>query len=134
THGAARRKAKHLQSESLGMAVSTARGGDPLIGYQILPPLRGADAASACAGAVAVTEEVLQRAGIDVVIGQFKAAAMAQHVRMNWEGNYTHRSMTRRTRIEYSTTHTMSEAQPRLSSTACSLMVGSPWDRKPKSF
>ena len=37
--------------------------------------------------------------------------------------------MTRRTRIEYTTTHTMSEAQPRLSSTACSLMAGSPWGR-----
>src|SRR5262249_21253277 len=35
--------------------------------------------------------------------------------------------MARRTRIEYSATHMMSEAQPRLSSTACSLMVNSPW-------
>src|SRR5262245_10430824 len=43
--------------------------------------------------------------------------------------NYTHRSMARRTRVEYSTTHMMSEAQPRLSSTACSLMVNSPWRR-----
>src|SRR5499427_10668006 len=34
--------------------------------------------------------------------------------------------MARRTRIEYSATHMMSEAQPRLSSTACSLMVNSP--------
>jgi cytochrome c553 len=33
------------------------------------------------------------------------------------------------TRIEYTTTHTMSEAQPRLSSTTCSLMAGSPWGR-----
>src|SRR5215467_499835 len=41
--------------------------------------------------------------------------------------NYIHRSMARRTRIEYSATHIMSEAQPRLSSTACSLMVNSPW-------
>src|SRR5215467_8072796 len=41
--------------------------------------------------------------------------------------NYIHRSMARRTRIEYSATHMMSEAQPRLSSTACSLMVNSPW-------
>ena len=41
--------------------------------------------------------------------------------------NYVHRSMARRTRIEYSATHMMSEAQPRLSSTACSLMVNSPW-------
>src|SRR5262249_60446122 len=40
-------------------------------------------------------------------------------------GTYTHRSMTRRTRIEYATTHTMSEVQPRLSSTAWSLMAGS---------
>src|SRR5215510_6809182 len=37
--------------------------------------------------------------------------------------------MARRTRIEYSTTHITSEAQPRLSSTACSLMVNSPWRR-----
>src|SRR5262245_21531475 len=37
--------------------------------------------------------------------------------------------MTRRTRIEYATTHTMSEAQRRLSSTACSLMAGPPWGR-----
>src|SRR5262249_59255673 len=43
---------------------------------------------------------------------------------------YTHRSMTRRTRIEYTATHTISEAQPRLSSTTCSLMAGSPWGRK----
>src|SRR5262245_16168516 len=41
--------------------------------------------------------------------------------------NYIHRSMARRTRIEYSATQMMSEAQPRLSSTACSLMVNSPW-------
>src|SRR6516165_5260713 len=41
--------------------------------------------------------------------------------------NYIHRSMARRTRIEYSATHMMSEVQPRLSSTACSLMVNSPW-------
>ena len=39
--------------------------------------------------------------------------------------------MTRRTRIDYTTTHTMSEAQPRLSSTACSLMAGSPWGSPP---
>src|SRR5262249_62323640 len=37
--------------------------------------------------------------------------------------------MTRRTRIEYATTHTMSEARRRLSSTACSLMAGPPWGR-----
>src|SRR5262249_46315294 len=37
--------------------------------------------------------------------------------------------MTRRTRIEYTTTHMTSEAQPRLSSTARSLMVDSPWGR-----
>jgi len=41
--------------------------------------------------------------------------------------NYIHRSMARRTRIEYSATHMMSEAQPRLSSVACSPMVNSPW-------
>jgi hypothetical protein len=41
--------------------------------------------------------------------------------------NYIHRNMARRTRIEYSATHMMSEAQPRLSPTACSLMVNSPW-------
>ena len=37
---------------------------------------------------VAVAQEVLQRAGIDAVIGQFEPAAMAQHVRMNWEGKF----------------------------------------------
>src|SRR5215467_14022081 len=37
-------------------------------------------------GDVAVPKEVLQRAGIDAVIGQLEPAAMAQHVRMNWEG------------------------------------------------
>src|SRR5262249_21430899 len=42
--------------------------------------------------------------------------------RVFYAGTYTHRSMTKRTRIEYTTTHTMSEAQPRLSSIACSLM------------
>ena len=46
---------------------------------------------------------------------------------MTLSRNYIHRSMARRTRIEYSATHMMSEAQPRLSSTACSLMVASPW-------
>src|SRR5262249_34657669 len=47
--------------------------------------------------------------------------------RVFYAGTYTHRSMTKRTRIEYTTTHTMSEAQPRLSSIACSLMAGSPF-------
>src|SRR6266436_1952906 len=32
---------------------------------------------------VAVTQEVLQRAGIDAVIGKLEAAGVAQHVRMN---------------------------------------------------
>src|SRR5262249_10696513 len=35
---------------------------------------------------VAVTEEVLQRAGVDAVIRQLEPAGMAQHVRMNREG------------------------------------------------
>src|SRR5262249_51474219 len=37
---------------------------------------------------VAVAKEVLQCAGIDPVIGQLETAAMAQHVRMNWEGKF----------------------------------------------
>ena len=37
---------------------------------------------------IAVAQEVLQRAGIDAVIGQLEPAAMAQHVRMNWEGKF----------------------------------------------
>src|SRR5215468_1209502 len=37
---------------------------------------------------VAVAQEVLQRAGIDAVIGQLEPAGMAQHVRMNWEGKF----------------------------------------------
>src|SRR5262245_55009315 len=32
---------------------------------------------------VAMTEEVLQRAGVDAVIGELEAAGMTQHVRMN---------------------------------------------------
>jgi hypothetical protein len=47
--------------------------------------------------------------------------------RPNWASdgfrpNYTHRSMARRTRIEYNMTHTMSEAHPRLCFIAYSLM------------
>src|SRR6516165_1873571 len=42
--------------------------------------------------------------------------------RVFYAGTYTHRSMTKSTSIEYTMTHTMSEAQPRLSSIACSLM------------
>ena len=34
----------------------------------------------------------------------------------------------------HTTTHTMSEAQPRLSSTACSLMANSPWGRNARSL
>src|SRR5215475_10739398 len=34
---------------------------------------------------VAVTEVVLQRAGVDAIVGELKAAAMAQHVRMSRE-------------------------------------------------
>jgi hypothetical protein len=34
---------------------------------------------------VAVPKEVLQRTGIDAVIGQLEPTAMAQYVRMNWE-------------------------------------------------
>ena len=37
---------------------------------------------------VAVTQEVLQRAGIDAVVRQLVSAAVAQHVRMNWEGKF----------------------------------------------
>ncbi len=37
---------------------------------------------------IAVTQEVLQRAGIDAVIGELEAAGMAQHVRMNREGQF----------------------------------------------
>ena len=36
----------------------------------------------------AVTEEVLQRAGVDAVIRQLEPAGMAQHVRMNREGQF----------------------------------------------
>src|SRR5262245_7443810 len=34
---------------------------------------------------VAVAEVVLQRAGVDAIVGEFEAAAMAQHVRMSRE-------------------------------------------------
>src|SRR5262249_32410240 len=37
---------------------------------------------------VAVAQEVLQRAGVDAIVGELEAAAMAQHVRMNWEGQF----------------------------------------------
>src|SRR5262249_47918393 len=37
---------------------------------------------------VAVAEVVLKRAGVDAVIGLLEPAAMAQHVRMNWEGKF----------------------------------------------
>jgi len=35
-----------------------------------------------------MAQEVLQRAGVDAVIGQLEPAAMAQHVRMNREGKF----------------------------------------------
>src|SRR5262249_58868200 len=37
---------------------------------------------------VAVAQVVLQRAGVDAVIGKLEAAGVAQHVRMNWEGKF----------------------------------------------
>ena len=37
---------------------------------------------------VAVAEVMLQRAGVDAIVGELEAAAMAQHVRMNGEGKY----------------------------------------------
>ena len=37
---------------------------------------------------VAVAQEVLQRAGVDAVVGELEAAGVAQHVRMNWEGKF----------------------------------------------
>ena len=37
---------------------------------------------------IAVAHEMLQRSGIDAVIGELEAAGMAQHVRMNWEGEF----------------------------------------------
>jgi hypothetical protein len=37
---------------------------------------------------VAVSHEVLQRAGIDAVIRQLEPTGVAQHVRMNWEGEF----------------------------------------------
>src|SRR5262245_59646710 len=58
-----------------------------------------------------------------VFLARPRSAANSTHPRRN----YIHRSMARRTRIEYSATHMMSEAQPRLSSVACSPMVNSPW-------
>ena len=41
-----------------------------------------------CSHDVAVTEEVLQRAGVDAVIRQLEPAGVAQHVRMNREGKF----------------------------------------------
>src|SRR5438876_5842725 len=37
---------------------------------------------------VAVAQEVLQRAGIDAVVGELEPAGVAQHVRMNREGKF----------------------------------------------
>jgi hypothetical protein len=79
-----------------------------------------------------------RRGGSGVAARGARAAAGAAGYRMAARGttrtatvtlsrNYIHRNMARRTRIEYSATHMMSEAQPRLSPTACSLMVNSPW-------
>src|SRR5262245_26881129 len=35
-----------------------------------------------------MAEVVLQRAGVDAIIGKLEAAGVAQHVRMNWEGKF----------------------------------------------
>src|SRR5262249_47228435 len=37
---------------------------------------------------VAVTQEVLERAGIHAVIGELEAAGMAEHMRMDWERKF----------------------------------------------
>src|SRR5262245_59842349 len=37
---------------------------------------------------VAVAQEVLQRAGVDAVVGELEAAGMPEHVRMNREGQF----------------------------------------------
>src|SRR5262249_47777404 len=74
------------------------------------------------------TEERDERAAPYVKHGALPSSRGCQPgvaVTLGWD--YTHRSMTRRIRIEYSTTHTTSEGQPRLSFAACSLTVDSPW-------
>ena len=37
---------------------------------------------------VAVAQEVLQRTGVDALVGELEAAGMAQHVRMNGKGQF----------------------------------------------
>src|SRR5262245_52049486 len=80
-------------------AMGRRRAAAPPPGDRALRIARSAQARGRCASIVgvsavttretiAVAQEVLQRAGIDAVIGQLETAAMAQHVRMNWEGKF----------------------------------------------
>src|SRR5262245_39110012 len=72
--------------------VSEAHASCGVLGGSILPePIEAVRAKLGISDSVhdvAMAQEVLQRAGIDAVIGELVSTAMAQHVRMNREGKF----------------------------------------------